>query len=135
MTSKFEDPSSLQKFTKYSQYFIFFILSLLHLLVYKNLNFGLKKNVWFIFYVFGHIQILGILTFPLEAYFSDDDFSLLFLFLIANIFILFFYTWAVSNYYEISFMRGLKKNLFTYLFSTMIILMVIAMISFVIYFF
>ena len=141
MVSKFEDASTLQNISKYSQYCLFFIISLLHLLVYKNLNFGLKKNIWFIFYVVGHVQILSILVFPLEVYFSSsfsgDDFSMLVLFLIFNIFTFFFYTWAVSHYYEISFMRGLKKNLFTYLFLflTVIVLMLIATIFTIIYFF
>ena len=44
MVSKFEDASMLQNISKYSQFCLFFIISLLHLLVYKNLNFGLKKN-------------------------------------------------------------------------------------------
>lgn len=119
---------------KYSEYCLFFIISLLHLLVYKNLKFGFKKNVWYSFYFLGHIQLISILTIPFYLIFSETYNPIAFFgFLITLV----FSAWMAGSYYEISFIRGLKKNVFIYLILTLnlILFSIVGAIFSVIYFF
>ena len=55
---------------KYTQYVLFILISIIHLLVYKNIGFGLKKNSWYIFYVYPHVMIL---TMPFAILYSISE--------------------------------------------------------------
>jgi len=106
--------SEAEKRTKYSSYIAFFLMSLIHLLVYKNLKFGFKKNIWFSFYVFGNASFLALLFFPF-LFISTDRIGYLIVSLSIMTFSMIYQAWSASKYYEISILRALKKYLFSIL--------------------
>ena len=106
--------SEAEKTTKYSTYIAFFFMSLIHLLVYKNLKFGFKKNIWFSFYIFGNASFLALLFLPFLFIFKDGIGYLIVTLLIVTLSSI-YQAWSASKYYEISFWRALKKYLFSFL--------------------
>ena len=85
------------------------------MLVFRNLKFGLKKNIWFSFLVAGHAYLIfSVLIFPLEFFLLHLDFHYEF-FIVTLILHQIYQSWAACQYYEISFLRALKKNIFNYL--------------------
>lgn len=106
--------SEAEKTTKYSTYIAFFFMSLIHLLVYKNLKFGFKKNIWFSFYIFGNASFLALLFLPFLFIFTDGI-GYLIVTLSTIILSSIYQAWSASKYYEISFWRALKKYLFSFL--------------------
>ena len=106
--------SEAEKTTKYSTYIAFFFMSLIHLLVYKNLKFGFKKNIWFSFYIFGNASFLALLFLPFLFIFKDGIGYLIVTLLIVTLSSI-YQAWSASKYYEISIWRALKKYLFSLL--------------------
>jgi hypothetical protein len=112
----FSEFQQTEAFKRIINYMLLFMVSLIHLLVFKNLNFGLKKNTWYNFYVFGN-SILISLPIMIFYFFLDDD-DLYFVLIIGIISFLLglgYQIWAASQYYEISFLRAFKKHLFIYI--------------------
>ena len=93
---------------KYTQYVSFILISIIHLLVYKIIGFGLKKNSWYIFYVYLHVMIL---TMPFAILYSISESILYFSLLSFGMTVIsaIFQSWSASQYYEISFGRAIKK--------------------------
>tara|TARA_Y100000589_G_scaffold236737_1_gene224173 strand:+ start:139 stop:876 length:738 start_codon:yes stop_codon:yes gene_type:complete len=115
MTEYFQsEGSEREKTTKYSTYISFFLMSLIHLLVYKNLKFGFKKNIWFSFYIFGNASFLALLFLPFLFIFKDGIGYLIVTLLIVTLSSI-YQAWSASKYYEISIWRALKKYLFSFL--------------------
>ena len=112
----FADFQKTEKFQRVSYYLMFFMVSLIQLLVFKNLKFGLKKNTWYNFYVFGN-SILISLPIMIFYFFLDDDdlYFVLIIVIISFLLGLGYQIWAASQYYEISFLRAFKKYLFIYI--------------------
>ena len=111
-------------FRKFSQYFAFFFISIIHLFVYKNLGYGLKKNAWYIFYTYSHITLFSIITFPVMFFNAGNVTVILILILMSMILTFSYQAWAAHQYYEITIGRAIKKYVFTLLisFSLLIIL-------------
>ncbi|MBF36380.1 MAG: hypothetical protein CL838_04245 [Crocinitomicaceae bacterium] len=115
MTEYFQsEGSEREKTNKFSTYLGFFLMSLIHLLVYKNLKFGLKKNIWFSFYIFGNASFLALLFLPFLFIFTDGIGNLIVNLLIVTLSSI-YQAWSASKYYEISIWRALKKYLFSFL--------------------
>ena len=115
MTEYFQSESSeREKTIKYSNYIAFFLISLIHLLVYKNLKFGFKKNIWFSFYIFGNTSFLSLFFYPFLFIFKEGKIYLIVTLLIVTLSSI-YQAWSASKYYEISFWRALKKYLFSFL--------------------
>ena len=116
---------------------MFFMVSLIQLLVFKNLKFGLKKNTWYNFYVYGNSILI---TLPLNLcyiFFVGDDYLTIVLIIgiISFLLGLIYQIWAASQYYEISILRALKKYFFIYIFVAifyilLVIISTIVMISY-----
>ena len=113
---------------KYTQYVSFILISIIHLLVYKNIGFGLKKNSWYIFYVYPHVMIL---TMPFAILYSIAE-SILYFSLLSfgmTVITAIFQSWAASQFYEISFGRAIKKFIFSYLIMCSFVLFSVIIIS------
>ena len=134
----FADFQKTEKFQRVSYYLMFFMVSLIQLLVFKNLKFGLKKNTWYNFYVFGNSILI---TLPLNLFYiffvGDDYLTIVFLItgIISFLLGLIYQIWAASQYYEISILRALKKYFFIYIFVVifyllLVIISTIVMISY-----
>ena len=106
--------SEFEKTAKLFSYLGFFLMSLIHLLVYKNLKFGFKKNIWFSFYIFGNAAFLALLFLPFNFFFTDGI-GYLIVSLSIMTFSMIYQAWSASKYYEISIWRALKKYLFSIL--------------------
>jgi len=115
-----------QPYKKFIQYLGFFIASIVHLLVFKNLGFGLKKNSWFIFYAYSHTIFLTSLLSPL-TFISSNTVYLSIIVLLSFVFGVSFQIWSTTEYYEISFGRAIKK----YIFSSLIIMLFLIVIGIV----
>ena len=116
-----------QPYKKFIQYLGFFIASIVHLLVFKNLGFGLKKNGWFIFYAYSHTIFLTSLLSPL-TFISSNTVYLSLIVLLSFVFGFSFQIWSTAEYYEISFGRAIKKYIFSSL-LIMLFLIVIGLVS------
>ena len=46
---------------QYGHYLFATLITIVHLLIFKNLNEGLKNNVWFTIFCFSHTSLLGFL--------------------------------------------------------------------------
>jgi len=111
--------SDTDGFKKYSQYFVFFVFSIINLLVFKNLKFGLKKNAWYSFYTYGHLQILSIISFPLYFFISGNAyFFALIVGLLSFLISISYNVWTATQYYEITIGRAIKKYVFNLLISS-----------------
>ena len=110
-------------YNKLVQYLGFFIVSIVHLLVFKNLGFGLKKNGWFIFYAYSHVIFLTNLLSPL-SFISSNTVYLYIIGLLSFVIGLSFQIWSITEYYEITFGRAIKKYFFCILltFSLLIVI-------------
>ena len=114
-------------FRKFAQYFAFFFISIIHLFVYKNLGYGLKKNAWYIFYTYSHVALFSIITFPVNFFFMENITVILSLSLMGMILTISYQAWSAHQYYEITIGRAIKKFIFTLLISfSLLIIIVIA---------
>lgn len=110
-------------------YFFFFVVSLCHLLIYRNVKFGLKKNAWFIFYVYGHYNLFSIpilvMTYYLPILGTIISSSLLFVYLV----------WSSFQYYQISLWRSIKKTTLNTLlsFAFYLFFLILSIIGYFIY--
>ena len=115
------------EFRKFAQYFAFFFISIIHLFVYKNLGYGLKKNAWYIFYTYSHVALFSIITFPVNFFFMENITVILSLSLMGMILTISYQAWSAHQYYEITIGRAIKKFIFTLLISfSLLIIIVIA---------
>ena len=114
-------------YNKFIQYLGFFIASIVHLLVFKNLGFGLKKNGWFIFYSYSHVVFLTTLLSPL-TFVSSNTVYLSIIGLSTFVLGFLYQIWSTSQYYEINFGRAIKKYIFSSL-ITLFFLVVLGIIS------
>ena len=114
-------------FRKFSQYFAFFFISIIHLFVYKNLGYGLKKNAWYIFYTYSHITLFSIITFPVMFFNAGNITVTLILSIMGMILTISYQAWSAHQYYEITIGRAIKKYVFTLLISfSLLTILVIA---------
>ena len=115
--------ASSEKGKRHNAYFSLFLSTIIHVLVFRNLKFGFKKNIWFSFLVSGHNCFFYFLLFPFEFFLNSLDLSLQFTTLsIVTYWI--YKSWAASQYYEISFLRALKKNIFNFLIGSTITVLI-----------
>ena len=104
-----------EKGKRHNTYTSLFLFSIIHVLVFRNLKFGLKKNIWFSFSVSGHNHLIfSVLIFPLEFFLVGLDIHFVF-YIVTLVLHQIYQSWAACQYYEISFLRALKKNIFNYL--------------------
>ena len=116
--------------SQYGHYAFAALITIVHLLIFKNLNEGLKNNVWFTIFCFSHTSLLGFLiTTPLMLFqkINIDVTAMVFMYIT----IVFYRIWACKQFYEISWRRSIIKNTFIYLllFLFLFIFMVVAIIS------
>ena len=110
-------------YNKLVQYLAFFIASIVHLLVFKNLGFGLKKNGWFIFYAYSHVIFLTNLLAPL-SFISSNTVYLSIIGLLSFVIGVSFQIWSTTEYYEITFGRAIKKYFFCILLTFSLIIVI-----------
>ena len=133
----FSDFEETETFKRILNYMLFFIVSLIHLLVFKNLKFGLKKNTWYNFYVFGNSILISLPLMLSFIFFDGDDLYLILIIgIIAFLLGAGYQIWAASQYYEISILRSLKKYLFIYIFLAifyflLVSILIIAVIGYI----
>ena len=97
---------------RHNTYISLFLFSIIHVLVFRNLKFGFKKNIWFSFLVSGHnYLIFSVLLCPLGFFLWHLDFNLE-IYIVAIVIYIIYQSWAACQFYEISFSRALKKNIF-----------------------
>ena len=116
---------------QYGHYLFATLITIVHLLIFKNLNESLKNNVWFTIFCFSHTSLLGFLIItPLMLFqkINIDVTAMVFMYIT----IVFYRIWACKQFYEISWRRSIIKNTFIYLllFLFTIIFVIVAYISF-----
>lgn len=100
-----------RKNTSFLMYCYVFIYSLVHLLIFKNLNKGLKYNVWFVLYIFAHSSLISFIL-CLPGYAITNISLYLCLNLIAFFISLVYWIWSSKQFYSISWSRAIKKNIY-----------------------
>ncbi len=128
----FDEFQQTEAFKRILNYMLFFMVSLIHLLVFKNLKFGLKKNTWYNFYVFGNSILISLPIMIFYIFLDDDDLYFVLIIGIISFLLGFGYQiWAASQYYEISILRAFKKYLFIYIFLIIFFFLVFFIITIV----
>jgi len=106
-----------------SQYFVYFnvfLMTIFHLLVFKNMGESLKKNVWLSVFILSHSTFLGIfLSFPFN--FTLNSFLIKISYFMAFIPSFLYRVWVCKQFFEISFLRSLKKNIYVFLIMILIV--------------
>ena len=98
--------------SQYGQYFFAALITLIHLLVFRNLNEGLKNNVFFTIFCFSHTSFMSAILSPLS--FVQNS-SLDLAVVGTSLAIVFLYrTWACKQFYEITWKRSILKNILLY---------------------
>ena len=107
---------SFNKFllTQYSAYFSVFLMTIFHLLVFKNMGESLKKNVWLSVFILSHVTFLSIfLSFPFN--FTTNSFFIKISYFMTFLPSFLYRVWVCKQFYKISFLRSLKKNIYVFL--------------------
>ena len=106
--------------TQYFAYFNVFLMTIFHLLVFKNMGESLKKNVWLSVFILSQIIFFSFfISFPFN--FTLNSFLIKIGYFLAFIPPFLYRVWVCKQFYKISFLRSLKKNIYVYLIMILIL--------------
>ena len=106
--------------TQYFAYFNVFLMTIFHLLVFKNMGESLKKNVWLSVFILSQTSFFGIfISFPFN--FTLNSFLIKISYFLAFLPSFLYRVWVCKQFYKISFLRSLKKNIYVYLIMILIL--------------
>lgn len=108
--------------SSYVAYYMSVIITVLHLYFFKNLNHSLKNNVWFSIYCTAHLSLLGL---PIVVFYWSLTITKI-LSIGFTLLAMIYRFWACIKFYDISWKKSLKKNFLLSLFSTLILILSIA---------
>ena len=104
-------------------YVYHFLITILHLLVFRKMNVGLKNNVWFTTYVYAHASLLVSVIAVLLFFINDINLVLI----ISSLSFLIMYVyrvWASKQFYKISWGKSIYKVFLIYFIMILIPVMI-----------